>query len=518
MSTCVNSGALASHHASLASRRENLRSRSKVIGSIKAQRSTTTLVRAGGKVTDLPDEQRVVITGAGVVSTHGDDRVEFFENLLSGKSGAVDLTAWKPGVFDDLPTRIGAPVQTLDYGTDLTAKEARRMDRVHQYAICAGKRALRDAGLWGADLEAVDKTRCGVLVGSAMGGMQVYEDNVMALNTKGIKKVSPFTVPYMLTNMSGAILGMQAELGFRGPNYAGASRIEFFVSSKLSPPPTLLSSRDSLRGLTPLCQFLPPYIDTVNTACATSNYQFINAATHIRAGQADLILAGGTEAACTKSGIGGFIACRALSSRNDDPAGASRPWDKGRDGFVMGEGAGILCMESLAHAKKRGANILGEYLGGGISTDAYDLTAPRADGRDVILCMRSALADAGLEASQVDLVNAHGTSTPVGDLCEVAAINAVFGAIDKSKFKLNSTKSMLGHSLGAAGAMEAVACLQSIATGSVHPTINHDDPEDGVDFDVVPNEAQEFKVNVALSNSFGFGGHNSSVLFGAFEG
>lgn len=475
MSTCVNSGALASHHASLASR-VNLRSRSKVIGSIKAQRSTTTLVRAGGKVTDLPDEQRVVITGAGVVSTHGDDRVEFFENLLSGKSGAVDLTAWKPGVFDDLPTRIGAPVQTLDYGTDLTAKEARRMDRVHQYAICAGKRALRDAGLWGADLEAVDKTRCGVLVGSAMGGMQVYEDNVMALNTKGIKKVSPFTVPYMLTNMSGAILGMQAELGFRGPNYA------------------------------------------VNTACATSNYQFINAATHIRAGQADLILAGGTEAACTKSGIGGFIACRALSSRNDDPAGASRPWDKGRDGFVMGEGAGILCMESLAHAKKRGANILGEYLGGGISTDAYDLTAPRSDGRDVILCMRSALADAGLEASQVDLVNAHGTSTPVGDLCEVAAINAVFGAIDKSKFKLNSTKSMLGHSLGAAGAMEAVACLQSIATGSVHPTINHDDPEDGVDFDVVPNEAQEFKVNVALSNSFGFGGHNSSVLFGAFEG
>lgn len=398
-------------------------------------------------MTDLPDEQRVVITGAGVVSTHGDDRVEFFENLLSGKSGAVDLTAWKPGVFDELPTRIGAPVQTLDYGTDLTAKEARRMDRVHQYAICAGKRALRDAGLWGADLEAVDKTRCGVLVGSAMGGMQVYEDNVMALNTKGIKKVSPFTVPYMLTNMSGAILGMQAELGFRGPNYA------------------------------------------VNTACATSNYQFINAATHIRAGQADLILAGGTEAACTKSGIGGFIACRALSSRNDDPAGASRPWDKGRDGFVMGEGAGILCMESLAHAKKRGANILGEYLGGGISTDAYDLTAPRADGRDVILCMRSALADAGLEASQVDLVNAHGTSTPVGDLCEVAAINAVFGAIDKSKFKLNSTKSMLGHSLGAAGAMEAVACLQSIATGSVHPTINHDDPEDGVDFDVVPNEA-----------------------------
>ncbi|ACO70398.1 predicted protein [Micromonas commoda] len=420
--------------------------------------------------------QRVVITGAGVVSTHGDSREIFFDNLLAGKSGAIDLTAWKPGVFDDLPTRIGAPVQELDYGDDLTAKEARRMDRVHQYAICAGKRALRDAGLWGADLEALDKTQCGVLVGSAMGGMQVYEDNVMALNTKGIKKVSPFTVPYLLTNMSGAILGMQAELGFRGPNYA------------------------------------------VNTACATSNYQFINAATHIRAGQADLILAGGTEAACTRSGLGGFIACRALSSRNDDPTGASRPWDKGRDGFVMGEGAGVLVMESLAHAKKRNATILGEYLGGGISTDAYDLTAPRADGRDVILCMRSALADAGLEADAVDLVNAHGTSTPVGDLCEVAAINAVFGSIDKARFRLNSTKSMLGHSLGAAGALEAVACLQSIGTGRVHPTINHDDPEEGVDFDVVANEAQDFKVKVALSNSFGFGGHNSSVLFGAFEG
>ena len=191
-------------------------------------------------MSDLPDEQRVVITGAGVVSTHGDSREIFFDNLLAGKSGAIDLTAWKPGVFDDLPTRIGAPVQELDYGDDLTAKEARRMDRVHQYAICAGKRALRDAGLWGADLEALDKTRCGVLVGSAMGGMQVYEDNVMALNTKGIKKVSPFTVPYLLTNMSGAILGMQAELGFRGPNYAGAfpsvQPTRFFLNRPLASP------------------------------------------------------------------------------------------------------------------------------------------------------------------------------------------------------------------------------------------------------------------------------------------
>ena len=247
------------------------------------------------------------------------------------------------------------------------------------------------------------------------------------------------------------------------------------------------------------------------------NYQFINAAQHIRAGQADVILAGGTEAAVTPMGLGGFIACKALSKRNDDPAAASRPWDKGRDGFVMGEGAGVLVMESLAHAKKRGARVLCEYMGGGISTDAYDLTSPRADGRDVILCMRSALSDAMIKPDDVDLVNAHGTSTPVGDLCEVAAVNAVFGGRGKADFKLNSTKSMLGHQLGASGALEAIACIMSIQKGAVHPTINHDDPEDGVDFDVVPNEAQDFKVRVALSNSFGFGGHNSSVVFGKFE-
>ena len=432
-------------------------------------------VRAASSVRDLPDDQRVVITGAGVVSTAGNDREVFFDTLCAGTSGAIDLTQWKPGVFDALTTTIGAPIQNLDAGDDLTVKEIRRMDKVHQYAVVAGKRALRDAGLWGEDLDKMDKTRCGVLVGSAMGGMQVYEDNVQNLYNKGIKKVSPFTVPYMLTNMSGAILGMQPELGFRGPNYA------------------------------------------LNTACATSNYQFINAAQHIKNGQADVILAGGCEAAVTPMGLGGFIACKALSKRNDDPTAASRPWDKGRDGFVMGEGAGVLVMESLAHAKKRGANILCEYLGGGISTDAYDLTSPRADGRDVILCMQSALTDALITPDDVDLVNAHGTSTPVGDLCEVAAVNAVFGGRGKKDFKLNSTKSMLGHQLGAYGALEAIACIESIRNNKVHPTINHDDPEDGVDFDVVPNKAQNFEVNVALSNSFGFGGHNSSVVFGAFK-
>ena len=365
-------------------------------------------VRAASSVRDLPDDQRVVITGAGVVSTAGNDREVFFDTLCAGTSGAIDLTQWKPGVFDALTTTIGAPIQNLDAGDDLTVKEIRRMDKVHQYAVVAGKRALRDAGLWGEDLDKMDKTRCGVLVGSAMGGMQVYEDNVQNLYNKGIKKVSPFTVPYMLTNMSGAILGMQPELGFRGPNYA------------------------------------------LNTACATSNYQFINAAQHIKNGQADVILAGGCEAAVTPMGLGGFIACKALSKRNDDPTAA-------------------------------------------------------------------ALTAALITPDDVDLVNAHGTSTPVGDLCEVAAVNAVFGGRGKKDFKLNSTKSMLGHQLGASGALEAIACIESIRNNKVHPTINHDDPEDGVDFDVVPNKAQNFEVNVALSNSFGFGGHNSSVVFGAFK-
>uniref|UniRef100_A0A6T6K9G0 beta-ketoacyl-[acyl-carrier-protein] synthase I n=1 Tax=Rhodosorus marinus TaxID=101924 RepID=A0A6T6K9G0_9RHOD len=304
--------------------------------------------------------------------------------------------------------------------------------------------------------------------------MKFLEDNISTLGDRGVKRVSPFTIPYYLSNMSAGMIAMEPELGFRGPNYS------------------------------------------INTACATSNYCFINAAEHIRSGQSDVIIAGGAEAPITMMGMAGFIACKALSARNDEPQRASRPWDKQRDGFVMGEGAGILVLESLEHAKQRGATIYAEYLGGGVSCDAYDLTSPRTDGRDVILCMQSALDDAGTTADKVDLVNAHGTSTPVGDLCEVSAINSVFGEY-KDHVKIHSTKSMTGHSLGAAGALEGIAMLMAIRTGRVHPTINHEEPEEGVEFNVVPNEAISMDVKVGLSNSFGFGGHNSSVIFGQYK-
>mmetsp|Transcript_4499 Transcript_4499/g.19252 ORF Transcript_4499/g.19252 Transcript_4499/m.19252 type:complete len:442 (-) Transcript_4499:1287-2612(-) len=418
--------------------------------------------------------RRVVVTGMGVVSPLGHTPEEFHENLVSGVSGVKSLEDLFPGDFDNFPTRIAAKITDFKAGEYLDPKKARRLDPVHAYAIVAAKKALKQAGLYADDLKDFDLTRFGVIVGSAMGGMKFLEDNISTLGDRGVKRVSPFTIPYYLSNMSAGMIAMEPELGFRGPNYS------------------------------------------INTACATSNYCFINAAEHIRSGQSDVIIAGGAEAPITAMGMAGFIACKALSARNDAPQRASRPWDKQRDGFVMGEGAGVLVLESLEHAKKRGATIYAEYCGGGVSCDAYDLTSPRTDGRDVILCMQSALNDAGITADKVDLVNAHGTSTPVGDLCEVSAINSVFGEY-KDHVKIHSTKSMTGHSLGAAGALEAIAMLMAIRTGQVHPTINHEEPEEGVEFNVVPNEAIDMDVKIGLSNSFGFGGHNSSVIFGRYK-
>ena len=441
---------------------------------ISARGRTASKTRVKVVVTAMAREtdpkKRVVVTGMGLVSCFGNDYEKFYDKLLAGTSGVGMIDRFDTS---DFPTKFAAQIRDFDNEGIVDKKNARRMDDCLQYALVAGNKALMDAGLDEEALEKLDKTRVGVLAGSGMGGLTVFQDGVKALVEKGPKKITPFFIPYAITNMGGALLAI--EKGFMGPNYS------------------------------------------ISTACATANYAFHSAANHIRKGEADIMIAGGVEAPIIPVGLGGFVACRALSSNTENAAAASRPWDKGRDGFVMGEGAGVLVMESLAHAKARGANILAEYLGGGISTDAYDLTAPRADGRDVILCMRSALADARIDASEVDLVNAHGTSTPVGDLCEVAAINAVFGDRSRDSFKINSTKSMLGHQLGASGALEAIACLQSIRKGAVHPTINHEDPEEGVAFDVVPNEAQDFKVKIALSNSFGFGGHNSSVVFGEFK-
>ncbi|KAG5235201.1 3-oxoacyl-[acyl-carrier-protein] synthase [Salix suchowensis] len=285
------------------------------------------------------------------------------------------------------------------------------------------------------------------------------------------RKITPFFIPYAITNMGSALLAI--DLGFMGPNYS------------------------------------------ISTACATSNYCFYAAANHIRRGEADMMIAGGTEAAIIPIGLGGFVACRALSQRNDDPKTASRPWDRDRDGFVMGEGAGVLVMESLEHAMKRGAPIIAEYLGGAVNCDAYHMTDPRADGLGVSSCIERGLEDAGVSPEEVNYINAHATSTLAGDLAEINAIKKVFK--NTSEIKINATKSMIGHCLGASGGLEAIATVKAITTGWLHPSINQFNPEPSVEFDTVANKKQQHEVNVAISNSFGFGGHNSVVAFSAFK-
>ena len=349
-------------------------------------------------------------------------------------------------------------------------KQARRVDKFVGYAVVAGKKALEHGKI---DLSVVDKARCGVLIGSGMGGMKMFSEGVETLVSKGFRRITPFFVPYIITNIAGAILAI--DLGFMGPNYS------------------------------------------ISTACATASHCIYAAAKHIRDGEADVILCGGTESPITPIGLAGFVACKALSERNDAPEKASRPWDKQRDGFVMGEGAGVLLLESLEHALARGAHIIAEYLGGAISCDAHHITSPWEDGKGVCLCMENAIRDAKVRKEQINYINAHGTATPVGDLCEIRAVKTVFGP-HVSNLLMNATKSMTGHCLGAAGGIEAIATLKAIETGWIHPTTNIDDPEEEVaDIDIVANCAKPLKVNVAMSNSFGFGGHNCSLLFTPFQ-
>lgn len=414
-------------------------------------------------------KKRIVVTGMGVVSCFGTDVDHFYGELLAGHSGIRMIQEFP---CEEYPTRFAGSVQDFDTGEYVEKKQARRMDPFARYAIVAGKKALEMSGLTGEALDHLDKTRCGVLIGSGMGGMVTYSDGVETLVTKGFKRLTPFFVPYIITNMGGALLAM--DLGFMGPNYS------------------------------------------ISTACATSNNSIYSAAEHIRKGEADLMICGGSEAPITPIGLAGFVACKALSERNDAPEQASRPWDKGRDGFVMGEGAGVLVLESLEHAQARGATILAEYLGGGISCDAYHMTSPRLDGLGVSLCIQQALKDAGISKEQINYINAHATSTPAGDMCEVQAIKTIFkGSLHK--IKMNATKSMIGHALGAAGGVEAIATIKAILTGKVHPTINLVDPEEGLEeIDLVPHVAKDHQIEVALSNSFGFGGHNSSILFAPY--
>ncbi|KAJ3695770.1 hypothetical protein LUZ60_001147 [Juncus effusus] len=430
--------------------------------------SATTVSAPPQRETD--PKKRVVITGMGLVSVFGNDVDKYYERLLEGESGIGPIDRFDASKF---PTRFAGQIRDFSSEGYIDGKNDRRLDDCLRYCIVSGKKALESAGIGPGteELNKIDKVRAGVLVGTGMGGLTVFSDGVQALIDKGHRKITPFFIPYAITNMGSALLGM--DVGFMGPNYS------------------------------------------ISTACATSNYCFYAAANHIRRGEADLMLAGGTEAAIIPIGVGGFVACRALSQRNDDPKTASRPWDRARDGFVMGEGAGVLVMESLEHAMKRGAPILAEYLGGAVNCDAYHMTDPRADGLGVSSCIKQSLEDSGVSPEEVNYINAHATSTLAGDLAEVNAVKQVFK--NPSEIRMNGTKSMIGHCLGAAGGLEAIATIKAINTGWLHPTINQFDPEPAVEFNTVPNVKQEHEINVAISNSFGFGGHNSVVVFAPFK-
>ncbi len=415
-------------------------------------------------------KKRIVVTGMGLVSCFGNDIEAFYDALLTGKSGVKTLTQFP---VEDYSTRFGAAVPDFDAGGYIDRKQARRIDPFIKFATVAGKKAIEMARLSGEPLERLDKERCGVLIGSGMGGLHTFSSGTEQLITKGHKRLTPFFIPFIITNMGGALLAI--DLGFMGPNYS------------------------------------------ISTACATANYSIAAAAGHIRQGHADLMICGGAEAAVSPVGLAGFMANRALSERNDAPEKASRPWDTDRDGFVMGEGAGVLVLESLDHALARGAPIFAEYLGGAVGCDAHHMTAPIEDGSGVSRCIEDALKDSGISKESVNYINAHATSTPLGDTAEIRGIHRVFGDL-AGQIKMNATKSMTGHCLGAAGGIEAIATVMAIKTGKVHPTINLDNPESCLgELDPVANKAQNHRVTAALSNSFGFGGHNSTLVFGPYN-
>ena len=414
------------------------------------------------------NKKRIVVTGMGVVSCFGNDVDEFYNSLLNGKSAVNKIEEFP---VSDFPTHIAGVIKNFDVGHYMHKKQARRSDPFIRYAIVAGKKAIEDSKL---DIDSVDKSRVGIVLGSGMGGMNTFSDGVITLKEKGYKRLTPFFVPYIITNMAGALLAI--DLGFEGPNYS------------------------------------------ISTACATSNFCIFSAAEEIRLGNADVMLCGGAEAPMSPIGLAGFVAAKALSTRNDEPEKASRPWDKNRDGFVMGEGCGALVLESLEHALARKATIYAELLGGSKNCDAYHMTDPREDGSIVAKCIVNAIKDANISKEDINYINAHATSTIVGDLCEVRAMKKVFGPHIKN-IKMNATKSMLGHCLGAAGGVEAIATIKAIQTKKLHPSINIEDLEDEVkDIDIVANTFKEHKVTAAISNSFGFGGHNSTLVFAPYTG
>ncbi|PAW76777.1 MAG: beta-ketoacyl-[acyl-carrier-protein] synthase II [Verrucomicrobia bacterium Tous-C9LFEB] len=410
--------------------------------------------------------RRVVITGMGAVTPLGNDVPTTWSQLIAGQSGIGTITAFDASAYD---CRFAGEVKNFEPAKHFnTPKDARRSDRYVQLAMAASKEAVAQAKLKDANL---DFDRIGVMIGSGIGGLGSLSEQHQILLAKGPGRVSPFMIPMMISNMASGIISM--EFGYRGPNFA------------------------------------------VVTACATANQCIGEAWRIIRTGDADAIVAGGSEAAVVPLGIGGFAAMKALSTRNDEPTRASRPFDKDRDGFVMGEGAGVVVLEELEHAVRRGAHILAELTGYGITADAYHMTSPSPEGAGGARAVISALKHAQLNPEQIDYINAHGTSTGQGDICETQGIKSVFGQYAK-KVMVSSTKSMTGHLLGAAGSVELIACIKAIETGVVPPTINLDNPDPECDLDYVPNKAREAKVTRALNNSFGFGGHNASVIVEKF--
>jgi len=412
-------------------------------------------------------KRRVVVTGMGVISPVGNDLKTFWESLKHGQSGVGNLSRFDSNGFS---SQLAAEVKNFDPISYIEKKEARKMDRYTHYAIAAAFQAWEDSGL--NKLTSLDKERVGVTVGSGIGGIETLEEQMKVLLDKGPRRISPFMVPMLIANMAAGYISIT--FGAKGPN------------------------------TTPV------------TACASSTHAIGDSYRFIQQGEADYMIAGGAEAAITPVAFGGFCSARAMSTRNEEPHKASRPYDAGRDGFVMGEGAGILIMESLDSAVQRGAKIYGEIIGYGMSGDAYHITSPDPDGRGAYLCMQRALEDAGVDYREINYINGHGTSTPFNDKIETMAIKELFKD-HAYKIPISSNKSMLGHLLGAAGGVEMISTMLTLKEHIIPPTVNYEELDPECDLDYVPNESRKHNVNIALSNSFGFGGTNSCLLVKQFE-
>jgi 3-oxoacyl-[acyl-carrier-protein] synthase II len=413
--------------------------------------------------------KRVVITGMGALTPIGNDVPTYWKNLVAGVSGAAPITRFDAERFR---TRFACEVKGLDIQDYIPRQEARKMDPFTQYAVIATDEAMKDAGF---DADTLDLDKAGVIWGSGIGGLKTFEDEMLNFSDGGRNpRFNPFFIPKMIADSASGVLSIR--YGFRGPTFITVS------------------------------------------ACASATNALIDAYNYIRLGMMNVCISGGSEAAITNAGVGGFNALKALSENNDSPATASRPYDKDRDGFVLGEGGAALILEEYEHAKARGAKIYAEMIGGGMSSDAYHITAPHPEGRGAYMVMKNTLENAGLQPEDIDYINTHGTSTPIGDPQEIKAIEKFFGE-HAYNMSISSTKSMTGHLLGGAGAIEAAACIMAIQDQIIPPTINHftDDPEINPRLNLTFNTAQKRKVDIALSNTFGFGGHNASVIFKRFE-